>query len=49
MFGLMTRTVFLAGEPALLGLRTTLMPTEEMLAVAIEMLTQITPPAKQCL
>jgi hypothetical protein len=42
MLRLVASTVLLTREPALLGLRATLVPAEQMLAVAIEVLAQIT-------
>ena len=38
MLRLVASTILLTREPALLGLRTTLVPAEEMLAVTIEVL-----------
>lgn len=49
MLGLMPSTVLLTREPALLRLRTPLMPTEEMLPVSIEMLPQVTTSTEHCL
>lgn len=47
MLRLVTSTILLAREPALLRLRTALVPAEQMLAVTIKVFPQITAPPEE--
>lgn len=47
MFCLVASTILLTAEPILCGLSTLLVPTEQILPVAVEMLSQITSPLEE--